>query len=341
MKNERMIQTLDKAEAIRRMNRWGSEGEPFLFIIDFEMKRPIVLKLSEAPAESLLYDINGRRNFRQEPLFKKSAFFEKYPMPRAAYHRAFQLVMDNLKAGNSYLLNLAFPTPISTNLTLREAFFASRARYRLWLDNQFVCFSPECFVTIDENGRIASFPMKGTIDASLSEAEQQLMDNVKETAEHATIVDLIRNDLSMAAEHVAVKRYRYIERIETHQGGLLQSSSEIIGQLAGDYQGRIGDIIFQLLPAGSISGAPKRKTVEIIQVAEGQERGYYTGICGIFDGQQLDSGVMIRFIEQTAEGMVFKSGGGITARSIEEEEYAEMLRKAYLPFAFSPELAVR
>ncbi|MCB0567973.1 MAG: aminodeoxychorismate synthase component I [Phaeodactylibacter sp.] len=335
------MQTIDKGEAIRRMNFWGSEGEPFLFVIDFELERPIVLKLDEVPPESLLYDINGKRNFQKRTPSPKPVFFEKHAMPQAQYHQAFQLVMNNLKAGNSYLANLAFPTPVSTNLSLREAFFASQARYRLWQDNQFVCFSPEPFVTIDRNGQIASFPMKGTIDAALPEAKQQLLNNPKETAEHATIVDLIRNDLSMVAENVRVKRYRYIEEIETHQGGLLQSSSEIIGQLERGYEGRLGDIIFQLLPAGSISGAPKRKTVEIIQAAEGQARGYYTGICGIFDGKQLNSGVMIRFIEQTAEGMVFKSGGGITANSTEEEEYEEMLRKAYLPFAFRPELAAR
>lgn len=332
-----MIETLEREEAIRRMNRWGARSEPFLFVVDFEMERPIVLKLKEVPAGSLLYDINGRRNFRQKPILQKPAFFEKYPMPPSHYRRAFQLVMDNLRAGNSYLLNLAFPTLISTSLSLKEIFFASRARYRLWLREQFVCFSPEPFVTIGEKGRIASFPMKGTIDAALPEAENQLINNAKEKAEHATIVDLIRNDLSMVAENVRVKRYRYVEKIETHQGGLLQSSSEITGQLGHGYQACLGDIFFQLLPAGSISGAPKRKTVEIIRAAEGQARGYYTGICGIFDGKKVDSGVMIRFIEQSPEGMVFKSGGGITANSNEEDEYREMLRKAYLPLALTPE----
>ena len=336
-----MIETLNREEAIRRMNCWGEQGEPFLFIIDFEMDRPIVLRLSRVPARALLYGLNGRRNFQDAPPLRKEAFFEKHPMPSLRYHAAFQLVMDNLKAGNSYLVNLAFPTPISTNLALKETFFASRAPYRLWLKGQFACFSPESFVTINESGQIASFPMKGTIDAALPDAAGQLLNNPKEKAEHATIVDLIRNDLSMVAENVRVKRYRYIEEIETHQGGLLQSSSEVAGQLDGGYRARLGDIIFRLLPAGSISGAPKRKTVEIIQAAEGQERGYYTGVFGLFDGRRLDSGVMIRFIEQTPDGMVFKSGGGITASSAEEDEYREMLRKAYLPFAQTPEAVTR
>ncbi|MCO6476144.1 MAG: aminodeoxychorismate synthase component I [Phaeodactylibacter sp.] len=336
-----MITTLEPKEAIRRMNSWGRQGEPFLFIVDFEMERPVALKLSEVPESCLLYDINGIRNFTGGQPLGRAAFFEKHPMPREEYRQAFQLVMDHLRAGNSYLVNLAFPTPISTNLSLKEAFFTSRARYRLWWEGRFACFSPEPFITIDEEGQLSSFPMKGTIDAAMPDARNQLINNAKEKAEHATIVDLIRNDLSMVAENVRVKRYRYVEEVETHQGGLLQSSSEITGQLGRGYRSRLGDILFQLLPAGSISGAPKRKTVEIIQAAEGQRRGYYTGICGIFDGRRLDSGVMIRFIEQTPQGMVFKSGGGITANSREEEEYQEMLRKAYLPFANTPELIGR
>ena len=113
----------------------------------------------------------------------------------------------------------------------------------------------------------------------------------------------------------------------------MQSSSEVSGQLPSNFQQRLGDLLFRLLPAGSISGAPKQKTLEIIRAAEGQKRHYYTGVCGLFDGKQLDSGVMIRFIENQDGQLRFRSGGGITARSRMEEEYQEMVRKAYLPFA--------
>ncbi len=61
------------------------------------------------------------------------------------------------------------------------------------------------------------------------------------------------------------------------------------------------------------------------------KRKFYTGICGIFDGKTFDSGVMIRFIEKTPNGLVYKSGGGITARSIAENEYQEMIQKIYVP----------
>jgi para-aminobenzoate synthetase component 1 len=144
-------------------------------------------------------------------------------------------------------------------------------------------------------------------------------------------VDLIRNDLSLVAENVEVKRYRYIDKLKTNKHDLLQVSSEISGRLTQNYLERLGDILFSLLPAGSISGAPKPKTLEIIENAEGYERGFYTGICGWFDGENLDSAVMIRFIEQKGDKLFFKSGGGITAQSDLQKEYEELIQKVYVP----------
>ena len=85
------------------------------------------------------------------------------------------------------------------------------------------------------------------------------------------------------------------------------------------------------MPAGSISGAPKQKTLEIIEEAEKIERGYFTGIFGIFDGKELDGGVMIRYIEQHGDVLQFRSGGGITGHSNMEDEYQEMIDKVYVP----------
>lgn len=114
----------------------------------------------------------------------------------------------------------------------------------------------------------------------------------------------MRNDLSMVAEHIQVKKFRYIDRIKTQKGEILQTSSEIYGKLNENWQNQIGDILEKLLPAGSISGAPK-KTTQIIQQAEKQKRGYYTGIFGIFDGKTLQSAVAIRFISQVDENFIF------------------------------------
>ena len=86
-----------------------------------------------------------------------------------------------------------------------------------------------------------------------------------------------------------------------------------------------------MLPAGSICGAPKPKTLEIIDKAERYDRDFYTGIFGWFDGRNFDSAVMIRFAEPAPGGLTFKSGGGITSQSDLEKEYEELIHKVYVP----------
>ena len=320
---------MKRAEAISLMNRLGSRKIPFLFIIDYEMNRPYIIRLDAVDNRYIMYDINGVNNYTVDAKLQKKIVFTKRPVALSRYRRGFKNVMWHLRQGNTYLLNLTFPTKITTNLTLEEIYYYSRAKYKLYFKNQFVVFSPEIFITIRGN-RISSHPMKGTIDASLPNARKKLLSDRKELAEHYTIVDLIRNDLSMVAKNVHVERFRYLDKIQTCGKDILQVSSKIAGTLPDDYRRRIGDIIFRLLPAGSISGAPKKKTVEIIKKSEQYRRGYYTGIFGYFDGDNLDSGVMIRFIERQRESLIYKSGGGITAFSDMKSEYKEMIDKVYV-----------
>jgi len=312
------------------MNEWAEAGIPFLFIIDFEQKNPLIFRLNKIDPDKLLYFLNGVTNCEIKASGSKRLELVKYPEPFEGYLAKITRIKDEIAYGNSYLLNLTCATPIDLNLSLREVFLQSTARYKLWIDGQFVCFSPEIFVTIQE-GIISSYPMKGTIDASVPNAEKIILNDLKETAEHYTIVDLIRNDLSRVAKRVRVGRFRYVEPLATHEKTLLQVSSEIGGELNSDYVSHIGDIIYALLPAGSVSGAPKKKTLEIIAATENRDRGYYTGVFGIFDGHSLDSGVMIRFIEQTESGYLYRSGGGITAFSDPLSEYNEMIDKVYVP----------
>jgi len=312
------------------MNRLGSKRIPFLFIIDFDMIKSHVLPIEDIDRREILYDINGFSNYTAGTKLLKKITFSKRPLSLNRYRSAFKKIISNLEMGNTYLLNLTFPTSISTNLTLKEIFENSRAKYKLYLKNKFVVFSPETFVSIDGK-TISSNPMKGTIDASIRNAKEVILSDKKELAEHYTIVDLIRNDLSMVAENVRVERFRYVEKITTQNKNLLQVSSKITGTLPNNYRRKIGDIIFRLLPAGSVTGAPKNKTIQIIKEVENYTRGYYTGIFGYFDGFKLDSGVMIRFIERSKGKMVYKSGGGITALSKVENEYQELIDKIYVP----------
>jgi len=173
--------------------------------------------------------------------------------------------------------------------------------------------------------------MKGTIEADLKDAKEQILSNQKEMAEHVMIVDLMRNDLGMVAKNVKVEKFRYIDKIKAGDKELLQVSSKISAELPKNWRDNLGNILDMLLPAGSITGTPKRSTVDIISRIEDYDRGYYSGVFGIFDGKNLYSAVMIRFIEKEGKKLYYKSGGGITIDSDVRSEYCELIDKIYLP----------
>jgi para-aminobenzoate synthetase component I len=313
------------------MNRLGAAGSPFFFAVSFNGEEAYIETATESLAPSALFNINGKTNFTQQHHKAIPEFhFERFPETENVYEEKFRLVMDHIHAGDTYLLNLTACTPLQTSLSPEEIFHASEAMYKVLVPGRFVVFSPEIFTRIKDNA-ISGFPMKGTIDAGIADAESLILNDPKEEAEHYTIVDLIRNDLGIVAEQISVKRFRFIDKITTNNKTLLQVSSEITGQLRAGWQSELGTLLYKMLPAGSVTGAPKAMTTKIIQKVEGYDRGFYTGIAGYFDGESLDSGVMIRFIEVTGEGLVFKSGGGITFRSQEHEEYQEMIDKVYVP----------
>lgn len=383
-----------KQEIIDKINQLASQDEPFLFVINYQGDKAFIRLLSDINPEECLFDFEGRGNlshvwketWKEETSEKEisETTWQIEPPLYEDYERSFNIVKSNIMAGNSYLTNLTCRVPVSCNLSLEEIFHRAKGKYKLLLRRKrtqaedkahlkeenieenltpFVCFSPETFVRI-KGGRIYSYPMKGTLDASLPDAEKQLMEDRKEAAEHATIVDLIRNDLSRVAEDVRVDKYRYIDVLHTNKGNILQTSSEISGRLPEDYPHHLGEILDAQLPAGSITGAPKDKTMQIIQEAEGYDRGFYTGIMGIYDHGELNSAVMIRFIEEetspvdfetdgeknfkasegkgdeASEGkrdeasrkLYFKAGGGITSKSDCRKEYEEVIQKIYLPF---------
>lgn len=319
-----------KDTIISSMNELGKARKPFLFFVDYKGELGQVIPLDELDADTIRYQFNHQTNCEETAAFIQPQLHAK-PIDFPAYQQKFDRVMDQIQKGNTYLINLTVSTPITLNGSLSDVFYASKAKYKLWIKDELVCFSPEIFVQINAN-RIYSYPMKGTIDAALPQAEERLLQDEKETAEHYTIVDLIRNDLNRVAKKVQVDRFRYLDKLTTSKGELWQMSSQISGDLQEGWQNTIGDILNELLPAGSITGSPKEKTVQIIEEVEGYARNYYTGVCGLFTGDTLDTAVMIRFIEQQGEQFVYKSGGGITFGSVAQKEYEELLQKVYIPF---------
>ncbi len=326
-RNYRMLNL--PTDKLQKMDELGEKGIPFLFIISFDGSVVHVWQRDEIP-EFSVPQIKLSGNERQNR--PDNFIFRIYPVPFEKYSASFSKTMEHIRRGDTYLINLTMPTRIESSLSLSQIYECSDAPYRILFGDKFVCFSPEIFVKITGN-TISSFPMKGTIDASCPDAEKLILGNEKELAEHNTIVDLIRNDLSIVANQVRVKRFRYAERINTNRGSLIQISSEISGVLLSKYRRKIGTVFSLLLPAGSFTGDQKKKTVEIIKKVEFYDRCYYTGIFGWFDGQNVDSGVMIRFIEKDKNTLIYKSGGGITYMSDPFKEYDELIKKVYVPFS--------
>ncbi|WP_066360498.1 aminodeoxychorismate synthase component I [Aliarcobacter cryaerophilus] len=310
------------------LNKFGSLKEPFLFLISYDLEKIYIEKLQNL-SQNIKFEIDSKnkKNIKDYSL-------KKYPISFDEYKKKFDLIQDEIKNGNSYLLNLTAQTKIDTNLNLDDIYEASSSllKLRVKLDDlDFVCFSPEKFIDIKDN-KIYTYPMKGTIDSNLTDAKNILLNSKKELAEHTMVVDLLRNDLGKVANNIKVEEFRTFSKIVTKDRELFQTSSIISADLQNNWQEKIGDILSNILPAGSITGTPKKSTIEILKNIEKYDRGFYSGIFGIFDGINLQSFVLIRFIENINNELFYKSGGGITSDSIAKEEYEELLNKVYLPF---------
>ena len=307
------------------LNSLGKERTPFLFISDYKGENVEVILLQDLAASDVEFCIDAKYKSKKHPYALK-----KYPLAFKEYKSKFDAVIQKIKSGETYILNLTQPTPIQTPLSLKEIYTLANAHYKLRFKDKFVCFSPETFVKIDKD-TIHTYPMKGTINASKANARETILSDKKELAEHIMIVDLLRNDLSIIAQNVKVEEFRYITEIEAGKNRLLQVSSHISGYVGDDWHEKVGTILQALLPAGSISGTPKKSTLNIIEHVEEYERGFFSGVFGLYDGVSLDSGIMIRFIEQNEDGYLYKSGGGITLDSNVASEYNELIDKIYLP----------
>ncbi len=319
---------LSKEEGFEQINKLSKARTPFLFITSFEQDKIFAQPLEQLD-DDILYKLEDWRNY---PVKKrtKDFTFSKSPVDFITYKKALDEVLEEIRSGNTYLLNLTFRTPVESSFTLKEIFTYAKAKFKLYFKDEFICFSPERFVEIKEN-TIATYPMKGTIDANLPDAKESILADEKEMAEHVMIVDLMRNDLGIIGSNVKVEQFRYVEKIKAGKKELLQVSSKITATLPTDWKDNLGTLLSQILPAGSISGTPKKSTLNIINHIENFDRGFYTGVFGVFDGESLRSGVMIRFIEQENDQFFYKSGGGITIDSDAKSEYEELIDKIYLP----------
>lgn len=373
---------LDRLSAIKTINQLATEKIPFLFIASFDTAKNIVIPLNEINPLEIAYDFNGRviqsnnsnvsafeTSYQVDKMEALQPTWIKKPVSFERYDASFSKLMSHLQSGEIKLANLTFPTEIQCNLTLPEIFARTKAKYRIFLKDHFCSFSPETFVTI-QNGTIKTFPMKGTINAGIPNAEQVLLENPKEIDEHETVAKEGVSDIALIASNAHISQFRYVDRITRGDGEILQTSSIIEGTLPVNFHENLGDLLYTILPAGSITGSPRERATEILSELEAYDRGFYSGVAGIFDGENLDSTVLIRYLErdtdiasrETSETnasidsqshiethqdltlnaleeseilfrYTFKSGGGITAMSTAKSEYDELIEKIYLPIS--------
>lgn len=325
------MEYLDREPLREAINQLAAADTPFLFLIDFTGEKGLAVELTQLEELGISCSMMGEEmGVKIEPIQKANPM-ESNPIPFSQYQTGFDRVMERIRHGDTYLLNLTYPTHLGRALDMPSIYSVAKARYKFMIDGNFLFYSPESFLQI-KDGMVYSFPMKGTICADEEDARKTLLENKKELYEHYTIVDLIRNDLAIISSDVEVEEFRYVESIQTAKGEILQTSTKIRGKLPADWKSRLGDMLLAVIPAGSVSGAPKARTVQIIEDVELSRRGFYTGVMGVCRHGELDSCVIIRYLEQTANGdFYYRSGGGITALSNAKEEYNELLTKIYVP----------
>ncbi len=260
------------------------------------------------------------------------------PAPRW-YLDAFDTVQEQLHAGNSYEVNLTYRAdvqsshdPLTTYLRLRASNPAPYAGLLRHHGTYLLSSSPERFATIDRHRWLETKPMKGTTPrgASLAEdrrLEAELATDPRYRAENLMIVDLLRNDLSMVCEVgtvqvpslMAVESFASVHQLVSTVRGRLRHDVSTLGALRA------------LFPAGSMTGAPKLRTMQIIEDVESTPRGPYAGAFGWISADgRADLGVVIRSLYAGPGGRwQLGTGGGITVRSEAESEWQETLWKAH------------
>lgn len=252
------------------------------------------------------------------------------------YKKALEKVKDEIANGNTYEVNYTYDFDVEYNCDDFELYEylleKQKTPYNTFIKNEYetlLSFSPELFFEL-ENNHIITKPMKGTIKRGQTfEEDEQLKDflynDEKNRAENVMIVDLLRNDLGRIAKTGSVNVTKLFE-IETHKT-LHQMTSQIEAELTENTT--LFDIFKAIFPCGSITGAPKISTMEIIDKIEQGQRNIYCGAIGLLTPEKTVFSVPIRILQKTKNETYFKyrAGGAIVWDSDIQDEWEETYTK--------------
>ncbi|MBW2174868.1 MAG: aminodeoxychorismate synthase component I [Deltaproteobacteria bacterium] len=244
-------------------------------------------------------------------------------------------ILDHIRAGDVYQINYTQRVYFNCRqdlfdlyLRLKEIQPVSYAAFINMGKGAVISGSPELFLRLKQN-TVLSKPMKGTRKRSREAAidrrlRRELRESEKDQAENVMIVDLMRNDLGRFCEYGSVKvpRLYVVEGYDT----VYQMVSYVSGMIRNGT--RVSDMIRATFPPGSITGAPKKRAMEIIYQLEPHQRGVYCGVIGCFFQNKMTLNVAIRTLELWDGQGVLGVGGGIVADSDPELEYEESILKA-------------
>ncbi len=257
-------------------------------------------------------------------------------LSRDAYRNAFNKIRRYLHDGDCYQVNLsqrfavqAAGDAFGAYLELRKLSPAPFSAFLDWPELQVLCASPERFLRVRQ-GRVQTKPIKGTRARSANAEEDarlanELREHPKDRAENLMIVDLLRNDLGKCCEPGTVRAPELFE-VESFSN-VHHLVSTVVGRLRADQSALY--VLRDCFPGGSITGAPKKRAMEIIEQLEPNRRGVYCGAIGYVghDGN-MDTNIAIRTLVYSAGEIRCWAGGGIVADSNCEAEYQESLDKA-------------
>ena len=250
------------------------------------------------------------------------------------YSKTIGKIKDYLEQGLTYQVNYTFKIKFDFSGSIFDFYSNLRLNqptaYAALIDtgsNQFISLSPELFFRIEDE-KITARPMKGTADRGRTESEDKqacaaLRESEKIQAENIMIVDLLRNDLGRISKRVRVPKIFEVEKYKT----LHQMTSTIEAKLKSNLS--LEDLFSSIFPSGSVTGAPKIKTMEIINLLEKEPRGIYTGSIGyIAPNRDACFNVAIRTIHLKGQKGELGVGGGIVYDSLAKSEYEEAMLKA-------------